>query len=52
MRKSFLLLFFCLSLMGLAACGIKAGALDPPSGDSAPTFPSNYPNPSTDPGAK
>jgi predicted small lipoprotein YifL len=40
--------FFTLSLavvviVLLAACGIKQGHLNPPSGDAAPKFPKTYP---------
>ncbi len=45
MRLGRWILVGCLALgLGLAACGRKPNAVDPPSGDDAPRFPRTYPS--------
>ncbi len=39
----------CISLLALAACGIKPAYVEPPQGAEHDTFPRTYPDPSTDP---
>lgn len=46
MKKAALMTLVC-SL--LAGCGIKPGAVEPPSGENAPAFPRAYPDLSNDP---
>ena len=43
MRITFTLLFLSLMLLGVSACGVKPGSLEPPEGVEDNQFPRNYP---------
>ena len=48
-KKHFIYIFLCVNTLMLGACGIKPAYVDPPSGAQHDTFPSTYPDISTDP---
>jgi predicted small lipoprotein YifL len=49
LRRAIFAVLLLVLAMPLAACGKKAGELDPPPGAENLTFPRTYPDPSTDP---